>query len=256
MTRLHSAKSLPLPSLLPLLLVCLLPAFLLAGCGDGAGESPSAGAAADAGGSSSPAPASAPEGAAGRQAAEPPLVLFLGDSLTAGYGLSEGEAFPARIDELLAEKGRPARVVNAGISGDTTSGGLARLDWLLRQEPDVVVVALGANDGLRGLPVAETEENLRRIVEACRDAGAEVVLAGMLIPPNYGPDYTRSFAEVYPRLAEELEVERIPFLLEGVAARPELNQPDGIHPNAEGQRRVARHVLPFVEEALERVEGS
>lgn len=174
--------------------------------------------------------------------AKRPLVVFLGDSLTAGYGLSAEEAFPAHVERLLAERGLPVRALNAGVSGDTSAGGRERLDWFLRQGPAIVVVELGANDGLRGQPLAATEANLRDIIERSRAAGARVVLAGMQIPPNYGPEYGRGFAEIFPRLAAEYDVPLIPFLLDGVAADPSLNLPDGIHPNAEGQKRVAETV--------------
>jgi acyl-CoA thioesterase-1 len=147
----------------------------------------------------------------------------------------------------LVDRGVPVRIVNAGVSGDTTAGGVSRLDWLLRQAPDVVVVELGANDGLRGLPLEMSERNLREIVTRCLDAGAKVLLVGMKIPPNYGPVYTRGFEKIFPKLADELDVPLMPFLLEGVAADPNLNLPDGIHPNAEGQRRVAESFLPYLE---------
>jgi acyl-CoA thioesterase I len=169
----------------------------------------------------------------------PPTVVFLGDSLTAGLGLPEGDAYPARVGELLAAKGRPVRVVNGGVSGDTTAGGLRRIDWLLRQKPAVVVVWLGANDGLRGFPVEETEKNLRAIVGKAKGAGAKVLLCGMYVPPSYGPVYQERFSSLFPRLARELTVAFSPFPLKDVAGRPELNQPDGAHPTAEGQRLVA-----------------
>ncbi len=169
-----------------------------------------------------------------------PLVVFLGDSLTAGYGLAEDQAFPALVGVELERRGSPVRVINGGISGDTSAGGLERVDWLLAQRPAIVVVELGANDGLRGQPLESIEANLRAIVEKARAAGARVLLAGMKIPPNYGPDYAAGFEAVFPRLARELEIELVPFLLEGVAARPELNLPDGIHPNAAGHEIVAR----------------
>ncbi len=184
------------------------------------------------------------------------VVIFLGDSLTAGYELDESQAFPARVESRLRAAGHSVRVVNAGISGDTTAGGLARLDWLLRQQPDVLFVGLGGNDGLRGTPLATSEANLRAIVEGATAAGARVLLAGMLIPPNYGPDYTGQFAAIYPRLAGEFGVPLIPFLLEGVAARPELNLEDGIHPNAEGQRIVAETVLEHLKPILDEIENS
>ena len=177
-------------------------------------------------------------------AAEGPLVVFLGDSLTAGLGVGEAEAFPEQVRLLLADQGIAIRVVNAGISGDTTAGGLARLDWLMRQRPDILVVGLGANDGLRGLALAETEANLRAIVRDARAAGARVLLLGMMLPPNYGPDYTSGFQAIFPRLASELESALVPFLLTDVAGLPELNQNDGIHPTAEGHRLIAGNVLP------------
>ncbi len=182
-----------------------------------------------------------------------PLVIFLGDSLTAGYGLSEEQAYPALIEARLEQTPQRIRVVNAGISGDTTAGGLARLDWLLRQQPDILVVCLGANDGLRGVAPDSSEANLRSIIEQAQARDIQVLLAGMLIPPNYGPDYAELFAAIFPTLAREFDVPLIPFLLEGVAARPELNLPDGIHPTAEGQRIVADTVLPLLVPLVDRI---
>jgi acyl-CoA thioesterase I len=182
-------------------------------------------------------------------AASGPLVVFLGDSLTAGPGLEEEQAFPAVVAERMAEQSLPIRVVNAGISGDTSAGGLRRLDWLLRQKPAVMVVGLGANDGLRGLPVEQTESNLREIVSRSQAAGARVLLLGMKIPPNYG-DYAIQFEEIYPRVARDLGVPLVPFLLEGVGGVPDLNLPDGIHPNGEGQERVAENVVPYLRELV------
>ena len=172
--------------------------------------------------------------------------MFLGDSLTAGYGLAEDEAFPALLGAQLRERGRPVRVVNAGVSGDTSAGGLRRLPWLLTQRPDVLVVALGANDGLRGLPVTLTEDNLRAIVSQARGAGARVLLLGLRLPPNLGADYVRAFEAVYPRVAKETGVPLVPFFLEGVGGVAALNQEDGIHPTGEGQRRIADTVLPHL----------
>jgi acyl-CoA thioesterase-1 len=180
-----------------------------------------------------------------------PLVVFLGDSLTAGLGLAENQAYPALLEKKLEEDGTPVRVLNAGVSGDTTAGGLARLDWLLGQKPDVIVVALGANDGLRALPVEQTEKNLGEIIRRSKGAGAEVLLLGMMIPPNYGPEYTTRFAEMYPRIAEDLDVPLVPFLLEGVGGVRELNLEDGIHPNAKGQEVLAENVLPYLASLLE-----
>ena len=183
---------------------------------------------------------------------ETPVVVFLGDSLTAGYGLGEEMAFPAHVGELLGSSGRPVRVVNAGVSGDTTAGGLARLDWLLRLEPAVVVIGLGGNDGLRGLDLTMTASNLRQIVERARTSGAAVLLLGMRMPPNYG-SYAVDFEAIYPRLADELGVALVPFLLEGVGGDPELNLPDGIHPNAVGQRLVAENVVQAVRDLLDQL---
>lgn len=166
-------------------------------------------------------------------------VGFLGDSLTAGLGLPESQAYPALIQARLQAEGRSWKVVNAGVSGDTTAGGLARLDWLYRQRIEVLVVALGANDGLRGLPLKDTEANLRAILRRGRREGSRLVLVGMQMPENLGPEYRRGFAALYPRLAKEEGAHLIPFLLEGVALDPALNQADGIHPNAEGARKVA-----------------
>lgn len=194
-------------------------------------------------------PAPAPRPAAVSRKAEP-LVVFLGDSLTAGLGLAEDQAYPALLERRLDSGGKPVRVINAGVSGDTTAGGLARLDWLLGQKPAVLVVGLGANDGLRGLPVEETEKNLREIVRRAKAAGVHVLLLGMRIPPNYGPDYTRQFEAMYPEIAEDLDVPLVPFLLEGVGGEAEMNQADGIHPTAEGQEVLADNVEPYLEKVL------
>jgi acyl-CoA thioesterase I len=182
-------------------------------------------------------------------AVDVPRVVFLGDSLTAGLGLDEDEAYPALLERELRKEGLSVQVINAGVSGDTSAGGLSRLGWLLGQHPDVIVVGLGANDGMRALPVAETEKNLREIVRRARAAGAGVLLLGMRIPPNYGP-YADEFAALYPRLAKELDVPLVPFLLAGVGGVRGLNQADGIHPTAEGQEMVAKNVLPYLERIL------
>jgi acyl-CoA thioesterase-1 len=194
--------------------------------------------------------ASAPPPATPAPAADEPLVVFLGDSLTAGYGLGGEQAYPALVEKRLEEEGIPIKVLNAGVSGDTTAGGLARLDWLLSQKPDVVVVGLGGNDGLRGLPLEQAEHNLREIVRRAKAAGARVLLLGMQIPPNYGPEYAQGFSGMYPRLAKEMDVPLVPFLLEGVGGVAGLNQADGIHPTAEGQEKVADLVTPYVAEVL------
>ena len=176
-------------------------------------------------------------------AGDEPLVAFIGDSLTAGHGLPLDQAFPALLQQQLRREGTPIRVLNAGVSGDTSAGGLRRLPWILAQRPDVVVVGLGGNDGLRGLDPAQTEGNLRALVLGAREAGARVLLLGMRMPPSMGIDYVRAFEDVYPRVARELDVPLVPFMLEGVGGRPEMNQDDGIHPNAGGQARVAATVL-------------
>jgi acyl-CoA thioesterase I len=199
---------------------------------------------------SAPKTAAAPAPAPAPQQAGLPLVVFLGDSLTAGLGLEESQAYPALIEKRLREEGTPIRVLNAGVSGDTTAGGLSRLGWLLNQHPDVVVVGLGGNDGLRALPVEDTEKNLREILRRARETGARVLLLGLQIPPNYGPDYTRSFAAIYPRIAKDLDVPLVPFMLEGVGGVRSLNLEDGVHPNVEGQKRVAENVLPYLTEVL------
>ncbi len=226
----------------PRFLVRLALALCCSGCADRQPETLSAEPSAE-------VPA---EQAQGR--ADLPLIAFLGDSLTAGNGLAEGEAYPALIQARLARDGRAVRIVNAGVSGDTSAGGLARLGWMLQQAPDIVVVALGANDGLRGLPVSELERNLTAIVTRSRESGARVLLVGMLVPPNYGEDYTRGFAALFPALAEKHGVPFMPFLLEGVAAVPALNQPDGIHPNPDGVEAIVRRILPSVEAALDRAD--
>ena len=196
---------------------------------------------------SNPAPAAQPAAPAPVPAA--PLVVFVGDSLTAGLGLDENQAFPALLGRQLQEEGKAVRVVNAGVSGDTTAGGLSRIGWILGQHPDLVVVGLGANDGLRGQPVAEVESNLRQIIRRSQAAGARVLLLGMRLPPNYGP-YAEQFTALYPKLAKELNVPLVPFLLDKVGGIRSLNQADGIHPTAKGQEIVARNVRPYLEEML------
>ncbi|MGH7803152.1 MAG: arylesterase [Candidatus Binatia bacterium] len=180
----------------------------------------------------------------------PPLVVFLGDSLSAGYGLPAREAFPAVVERKLAERGTPIRVVNAGVSGDTTAGGLSRLPWLLQQKPDLVVVELGGNDGLRGQSPEAIERNLRAIIEKSKSAGAKVILLAMAMPPSYGP-YARSFREIYPRVARDLDVPLVEGFLEGVGGVTALNLDDGIHPTAAGHERLAENVLPSLASELD-----
>jgi acyl-CoA thioesterase I len=180
-----------------------------------------------------------------------PVVLIVGDSLSAGYGLAIHENWPSLLQDRLADSGYPHRVVNASISGDTTSSGLARLPRALeRNSPSVVLIGLGGNDGLRGLPVSEIRRNLARMIQLSEAAGAHVVLAGVHIPPNYGPRYTAAFHAVYHELAQEYGTGLIPFILEGVALEAELMQEDGIHPNAAAQAVIVDNVWPALKPLL------
>jgi len=199
--------------------------------------------------------AGGPAGAGGEEAAaragDRLVVLALGDSLTAGYGLSEGDAFPARLEAALRARGHRVAIVNAGVSGDTTAGGLARLDWALAARPDAAIVALGANDGLRGIDPGASEANLDAILARLAREGLPVLLAGMLAPPNLGREYADAFAALYPRLATKHGVALYPFLLDGVAAEAALNQADGIHPNRQGVAVMVDRILPYVERLIE-----
>jgi acyl-CoA thioesterase-1 len=188
-------------------------------------------------------------------AAQPTLV-FLGDSLTAGLGLDRSQAFPSLVEARLRKAGLDWKVVNAGVSGDTSAGALARMDGICRAKPDLLFVCIGSNDGLRGLPVAGLEKNLRAILDRARREKIPVVLAGAMVPDNYGRAYQESFRTVFGRLAREYKVPLMPFLLEGVAMRPELNQEDGIHPNPEGARRVAEGVWRVLEPRIRGVRPS
>lgn len=178
------------------------------------------------------------------------VIVAMGDSLTEGYGLAETEAWPAVLEKRLREEGWAIRVVNAGVSGETSEGARSRLNWVLGLKPDILVLATGANDGLRGLEASLLSVNLDRIVEICRDRGIPVVLVGMKMVRNMGEAYTTAFEAVYPDVAHRHDLILIPFLLEGVAGEPGLNLADGIHPNAEGYRRVAETVLPYAREFL------
>ena len=178
------------------------------------------------------------------------VIVALGDSLTAGFGVLPDEAYPALLEARLRREGYAYRVVNGGVSGDTTAAALRRVDWVLRSHPSAVIVALGANDGLRHQSVTAMRDNLIAIVRRLRAAGATVLLAGMRVPPNYGPDYARAFAGVFSEVARATKLPLMPFLLEGVAGHPQLNQPDGIHPTAEGQRIIADTLWPHLEPLL------
>jgi len=180
------------------------------------------------------------------------VIVALGDSLTAGLGVAPDETYPARLQARLTREGYVYRVVNAGVSGDTTAGGLRRVDWVLRAGPEVVIVALGANDGLRGQSPQMMRANLDEIVVRLRAARARVLLAGMRLPPNYGVEFTREFADVFPAVARRAEIAFMPFLLDGVAADPRLNLPDGIHPTAAGYQVIADRLWPYLRPLLRR----
>jgi acyl-CoA thioesterase-1 len=198
----------------------------------------------------------------GGQAADPtappphPRIVALGDSLTAGYGLVESESYPALLQAKLDSEGYEFDVVNAGVSGDTSAGGLRRLDWALEGDVRVVIVALGANDGLRGLSVAEMEQNLSQIIQRVRERNAVVILAGMEAPPNFGQEYATSFRQAYRQVAQRERVLFIPFLLDKVAGQGALNQADGIHPNAQGTAIVAETVWSVLRPLLDQMTGS
>lgn len=182
----------------------------------------------------------------------PKVILFFGDSLTAGYGLSTEEAFPALIEKELNKSDKKVRVVNAGLSGETSAGGLGRIDWILRQPVDVFVLELGANDGLRGLPLEQTRKNLQSIIEKVRAKypDCKIVLAGMMVPPNMGKQYTDEFKNIYPDLAKSNKATLIPFLLQDVGGIEKLNQTDGIHPNVEGHKIIANNLKKVFEKLI------
>ena len=187
-------------------------------------------------------------------AREPIRLLVLGDSLAAGYGLPQGQGFVSQLQAALAARGRAVRIIDAGVSGDTTAGGLARLDWALADRPQAVLVELGGNDGLRGLPPRDSRANLAGILDKLAAAKLPVLLAGMLAPPNLGADYGREFAAMFTELARTRpDVLLYPFFLDGVAGDAALNQPDGIHPNPEGVAIIVARILPMVETLLDRV---
>jgi acyl-CoA thioesterase-1 len=193
---------------------------------------------------SAPAPAAQPSRT--ERAQTRPRIVALGDSLTAGLGLAIEDAYPSLLQKRIDEAGLDYEVVNAGVSGDTSAGGLRRLDWALDGDVRVMIIALGGNDGLRGLPADEVSRNLSAIIEGAQARGISVVLAGMEAPRNFGSAYTRAFHQVYPDLAKRYRVPLVPFLLEGVAGIPAMNQADGIHPTASGARTVAENVWAIV----------
>jgi len=202
-----------------------------------------------------PAPAAAPQATTAPeapQALKAPRIVFLGDSLTAGLGVPTDQSYPSLIAKRLAAQGLDFEIVNAGVSGDTSAGGLRRLDWSLEGDVKLLVLALGANDGLRGLPTSDLKKNLASVLDRARAKQIPVILAGMEAPPNNGADYTREFRNVYADLAEEYDVPFIPFLLQGVAGNASLNQADGIHPNARGAEIVADLVWKELEPVARR----
>ena len=181
------------------------------------------------------------------------VVVTFGDSLTAGYGIDDQAAWPELIQQQLREVGTPVRVVNAGVSGDTSAGGLRWVSWILKANPDIVVLCLGANDGLRGTSVAGTKRNLQSIIEQLQEQQVTVVLAGMQLPPNLGHSHVRAFNAIFPDLAEQYELSFIPFLLDGVAGKPALNLTDGIHPNEDGHQIIADMVAEHLDPVIARV---
>jgi acyl-CoA thioesterase-1 len=179
-----------------------------------------------------------------------PVIVCFGDSLTAGFGVDAGLSYPDFLQKLIDRKGYRYRVVNLGISGDTTSGGLSRIQTAVALKPAITILELGGNDGLRGVPLAATRDNMEKMIQALLAGGSKVVVAGMTLPPNYGPDYIREFERIYVDLAQKYKLPRIRFLLEGVALDRNLMQPDGIHANAKGNEKVAQNVMRTLEPLL------
>ena len=180
-----------------------------------------------------------------------PCIVAFGDSLTSGLGVSADESYPAQLQRRLDTLNYRYRVINAGVSGDTTAGGLRRIPWVLNSKPELVILELGGNDGLRGLSLDQTKSNLRQIIQQLQRAGVTVILAGMKLPPNYGQEYTMGFEAIYPPLAKQYHLPLIPFFLEGVAASATLNQADGIHPTKEGYRIIVEQILKILSPLLD-----
>ena len=178
-------------------------------------------------------------------------ILFLGDSLTEGLGVTKEDAFPKLVETMIqTELKKDVTVINGGVSGSTTSDGLDRLKWYIKKKPSIVLLALGANDGLRGFDLKQSQENLEEIIKYAQESNAKVLLAGMLIPPNYGPEYSENFRKMYEQLKNKYKLKSMDFLLEGVAGNKELNQRDGIHPNEQGHKIIAKNVFEFIKEEL------
>ena len=179
------------------------------------------------------------------------VIITVGDSLTAGLGVAESDAWPALLENKLQKNGYNWQVINAGISGETSSGTLSRIKWIMTQKPDIVILATGANDGLRGIPVPVIEENISRAMQILQEGNITVVLAGMQIVQNLGPRYTAAFADIYPAVAEKQECVLVPFFLQDVAGEPSLNQADTIHPNEEGHKIISETVYPYILQAIQ-----
>ena len=180
-----------------------------------------------------------------------PVILAFGNSLTAGFGVPEAESYPSRLQNIIIENGYPHRIINGGVSGDTTAGGVRRIKWLMKHDPEIVILELGANDGLRGLSLEEMESNLEQIIDICKESGAKVLLTGMRIPPNYGEEYTVEFEKTFIRLAEKHKLPLVPFFLEGVAGIREHTQPDGIHPLGSGYEIVVQTIWKYLKPLMD-----
>jgi acyl-CoA thioesterase I len=237
----HNSKTVLRRSALSWCLALLTAAVAVQGCSRGTPDAGRIGADKE--------PASPPRGASD-VAPSLPRVVALGDSLTAGLGIPKDQAYPALLQRRIDAAGYRYEVVNAGVSGDTSAGGLSRLDWSLEGDVRVLILALGGNDGLRGLAVAEMHRNLGTIIERAQRRRIKVLLAGMETPTNMGPQYQRAFHDVFPALAAEHRVPLMPFLLNGVAGRADVNQPDGIHPTVEGAKIIADRLWPFLQPLL------
>ncbi len=183
---------------------------------------------------------------------ETPILMAFGDSLTAGFGVGSEESYPAKLQDILKKNGYPHKVINAGVSGETTAGGLRRITWLMQQKPQIIILELGANDGLRGLPISAMESNLSDIITLCKKQNAKVLLVGMKVPPNYGKEYSKEFEKTFQKLAKKFKTPLIPFLLEGIAAKRKYNQGDGIHPTSEGYKIVVKTVWNYLEPMLKK----
>jgi acyl-CoA thioesterase-1 len=178
-------------------------------------------------------------------------ILFLGDSLTEGLGVNKEDAFPTLVEIMIQQKvDKNIKIINGGVSGSTTSDGLARLQWYLKKKPYLILLALGANDGLRGLDLKQSQKNLEKIIQYAQKSNAKILLAGMLIPPNYGPEYSEDFKRMYHQIKVKYKLKSLPFLLDGVAGEKAFNQRDGIHPNEEGHKIIAKKVFEFIKEEL------